>query len=217
MKFGIIGCNGRMGSALESIINDNKYDTCVYWFDKDYEKETDTPECLIDFSSRETLEFTLKKAWQFKCPVVIGTTGLREEDYSLLEKNSHTHAIMYNTNYSIGIYLLHRMLKTIQNNIEGWSVNISEIHHLGKKDRPSGTALSLSETLQIDVPIHSYRMKGVSGEHEVLLSNSAEILRLHHTTYSRSVFAQGAITCANWMKKNGVNAGLYSLEDMCEF
>jgi len=216
MKLGIVGCKGRMGLALEHIIRDSEVDSCVYSKDEEYEIVNDTPDCLIDFSSRSALSSTFHKAQEFHCPVIIGTTGLQDDDYKLIHTMSEKIAIMYNSNYSIGIHLINRMLKTLGKETKGWSINIIEIHHTGKKDKPSGTALSLSESFQKDVPIHSLRMKGVPGEHEIILSNNDEIIRLRHSVYSRSVFPRGAIECAHWITNQNVGSGLYSLNDMSE-
>ncbi len=210
MNFGIIGSQGRMGKELQAWFEAQGHQIS---YRKDLEEEIlkANPECLIDFSKASALEETLILAHRFSCPLVLGTTALQEEHWDLIRQASKELAIFYSANYSMGIQLFHRMLRAIKDHIQTWSVEMLEIHHCQKKDKPSGTALALQESLGQKLDIHSLRMEGVPGEHSLILTQAGEVLRIEHQALSRTVFAQGALLCALWLMKQ--KPGLFSMDD----
>ena len=95
-------------------------------------------------------------------------------------------------------------------------LEIEEIHHTEKQDAPSGTAISLAEgvksqnpskkdwtnektTDQTKIGIISKRELNVPGTHIVKYASDLEQIEIKHTAFDRSVFAQGALSVAEWI------------------
>ncbi len=213
MNFGIIGSQGRMGQELQEWITAQGHEIS---YRKDTEEEIlkEKPQCLIDFSRASALEESLALALKFECPLLIGTTGLEDAHWKMMKEASKSTPLFYSANYSMGIQLFHQMLRAIRGQLDSWSIEMVEIHHRQKKDKPSGTALALKESLGQAIDIHALRMEGVPGEHCIILTQAGESLRIEHRALSRMVFAQGALQCALWLMKQ--KPGLYAMEDMTQ-
>jgi 4-hydroxy-tetrahydrodipicolinate reductase len=212
MQVGIIGYLGKMGQEILQCIEENEDDTCVYRKDQTNEILQCTPECIIDFSIPEALSFSCKKAIDFGCSLIVGTTGLETQHLEELKNASNTIPVFYSTNYSLGVHCLHTMLESIRTQLKGWDIGIVETHHKQKKDAPSGTALSLQKTIGRDCPIESFRLKGVPGEHEIIMTNDNETIHLTHTAYSRQVFASGSLDCARWILQSNFKKGFFTMK-----
>jgi 4-hydroxy-tetrahydrodipicolinate reductase len=215
MQVGVIGYLGKMGQEILRCVELSE-DTCVYRKDQNNEILQSTPECLLDFSVPEALSSSCEKAIFFQCPLVIGTTGLTPKHFDIIENCAKQVPVFYSTNYSLGIHCVQSMLKAVSGQLKDWDIGIVETHHTQKKDAPSGTAYSLQKTLNRNVPIESFRLKGVPGEHEIIFSNYNEIIHLKHTAYSRQVFASGALDCAKWLIENQFKSGLFDMNSRFE-
>lgn len=98
--------------------------------------------------------------------------------------------------------------------LEGFDVHITETHHAGKKDAPSGTALLLRDALaasEREVQITSIRVGDVPGRHEVCIDGAYEQVVVSHEARNRRVFADGALTSALWLRGR---TGVYTLGDV---
>jgi 4-hydroxy-tetrahydrodipicolinate reductase len=74
------------------------------------------------------------------------------------------------------------------------SIEISETHHIHKKDAPSGTAKTLADEINVNYSeIVSYRESNVIGVHTITIKNEYEKITLTHETINSDVFAQGCI------------------------
>ncbi len=167
---------------------------------------------VIDFTSREATKSHLAAAIKSKKPLVIGTTGHSEEEKQEIEGAAKLIPILYAPNFSLGVALC---LEAVQrfNNALNCHVEISETHHLHKKDAPSGTALRLAEVIKPkEVKIQSIREGEVVGEHVVVFECGHERIELKHTAHSRDAFAHGALRGAKFIVKQ--SPGLYSLKDL---
>jgi 4-hydroxy-tetrahydrodipicolinate reductase len=93
----------------------------------------------------------------------------------------------------------------LKDKIYGWDVEIVETHHRFKKDKPSGTAKMIKESLDKDVPISSLRLGNVAGDHVLYMANLGEVLSISHRALSRRAFAEGVLKSAEFVinKKNG--------------
>jgi 4-hydroxy-tetrahydrodipicolinate reductase len=96
-----------------------------------------------------------------------------------------------------------------------YDVQITETHHAAKKDRPSGTAAALAELaarqLGRDVPVTSIRVGSVPGTHEVVIDGPFDQIRLVHEARDRRVFAEGAISAAEWLSGR---KGVFTMKDL---
>jgi 4-hydroxy-tetrahydrodipicolinate reductase len=152
--------------------------------------------------------------------IVVGTTGWYahlDEMKSLALK--HGGALLYGTNFSIGVQKLFRLTAALAQ-LDGYTFSISETHHTSKLDAPSGTAITLREIIQAARPafiqsagpngglfpnpsakveITSHRVGDAKGEHIVTATSPTDTLELRHDIHSRRCLAEGAVRAAEWI------------------
>ncbi|MDH4123628.1 MAG: 4-hydroxy-tetrahydrodipicolinate reductase [Thermoplasmata archaeon] len=152
--------------------------------------------------------------------IVMGTTGLSaEQDKSIRSAiEGQTEAVLA-ANFSIGINFIAGLLSRTSSLPKSFDASLMEIHHTGKMDSPSGTALHLSDILRNargyskeihgrsgkgrrgsdEMEVVAMRAGGVPGIHEVVLAGPNEMIRIEHSAFSRRVFADGALLAARWV------------------
>ncbi len=114
-----------------------------------------------------------------------------------------------------------------------YDVSLSEIHHTGKKDAPSGTAKKLEEIIsQVrgysktvygregisprqtgELESVAIRAGGVAGIHDVIVAGPNEMLRIEHIAFNRNALAQGAVYAAEWLSKQ-TQPKVYTMADV---
>lgn len=187
---------------------------------------------VIDFShhsaTRELLRFTVKN----RLPLVLATTGQTGEEKALIFEAAKSIPLFFSSNLSLGVALLESIVRQVVSAMPEAEVEIIEKHHDGKIDAPSGTALMLAETVKTlkkdakivtgrngymrrsrsEIGIHSVRIGNISGEHEVMIGGENQMITLKHESYSRALFAEGALSAAKFLV--GKPAGLYGMNDL---
>jgi len=212
MKYGIIGIKGRMGQEIDSLFTENGHQL-VFSYDLDVENKTEQPDVLIDFSLPDALEDTLDFAKDMEVPTVIGTTGYSEDQIDKIKNLSEIVPVVQAYNFSIGIQMLLKMTDFLNTNLsDDWDVEISETHHRFKKDRPSGTALTIADIFDEDIHTSSKRLGNVAGDHTVDFGNLSEIISVSHRALSRRTFAEGVLKSAHFITKK--DSGFYSFKDV---
>ncbi len=192
---------------------------------------------VIDFSTPEaTIEHT-KISAEHNTPIVIGTTGLSENQTKKIESFSKSLSIVFAPNMSIGVNLLFNLVKKVAGILDDdYDIEIVEAHHRFKKDAPSGTAKRLAELVaegrNVDlnekgvygrhgltgerkkgnIGVHAVRMGSVVGDHTVSFANLEERFELTHKAQSRDTFAMGSLKAARFVV--GVENGLYDMQDV---
>lgn len=220
IKVGLVGGSGRMGQEIEKILQNHPSCELVYSLgrnDKWDPKRGLGVDVWIDFSSPEALKDTLKRAAETKKPVVCGTTGFGTKEKNLLVKYSHVIPILWSSNMSIGVAVLNEAIKSLAA-ISHFDFQIEEIHHNKKKDKPSGTAITLQENLEAAVgkklpEALAIRGGGVFGVHKVYSMSDEEVLMFEHSALNRTVFAKGAVRATEWLIKQK-KPGLYAMRDV---
>jgi len=166
--------------------------------------------------------------------IVLGTTGLSsEQNRQVISAMSGKVPAVYSPNYSVGINILFKLAGSLNAFPSNYDFSLSEIHHTGKKDAPSGTAKKLD---QIITQIRGYkktiysrvggsprqpdelesvalRAGGVAGIHSIIVAGPNEMLRIEHTAFSRNVFAQGAVFAAEWLSRQ-TEPKVYTMADV---
>ncbi len=254
VKIGIYGSEGRMGKDILLQARKHKNIQIVYLCEqKKHPSIGNTTEdisigdnmgrlialsdVIIDFTTpKATLELmkSIRKSSENPC-LVTGTTGYSNIEEPKFTKLSKGMKILRSFNMSIGINLLKSLVKTSSNKIGSISdTEISEIHHNQKKDIPSGTAITLAESIRDgnkkfkkyafreksshnlrkdgEIGFSSIRGGDVIGEHTVYFFLNGESLELTHKAFDRKVFSDGALKAAIWIC--GKKPGLYSIIDM---
>ncbi|MGD0405854.1 MAG: 4-hydroxy-tetrahydrodipicolinate reductase, partial [Candidatus Bathyarchaeia archaeon] len=140
---------------------------------------------------------------------------------------------VFSPNYSVGVNILFKLAEALQAFPKEYDFSISEIHHTGKKDAPSGTAKKLGEIVANtrgyttvvsgregisprqpgELEITALRVGGVPGIHDLIVAGPYEMLRIEHTAFSRNVFAQGAVYAAEWLSKQN-EPKVFSMADV---
>lgn len=138
-----------------------------------------------------------------KVPTVWGSTGY---DWPQ-DLNARLHSLktrwVVASNYSLMMVMIQNLLtrlgKMTPALIEEFNCHIHEIHHIHKKDKPSGTALSWQEWVNLPCEITAMREGDVKGVHELTLKTFEETLKIHHDVHDRAVFANGALWSARYL------------------
>ena len=118
--------------------------------------------------------------------------------------------LLYGTNFSVGVQTLLRMARELALAAPHYRFSIAETHHSGKKDAPSGTALSIKQVLEatnptLKVEISFKREGDASGTHLIEARSDYDVIELKHEAFSRRGFAEGAVRAAEWIAgKSGV-------------
>ncbi len=197
--------------------------------------EYDGPaDVVIDFSHHSATLSLLDYCLARSLPIVLCTTGQTEEEKDAICKAAETIPIFRSANMSLGVALLAELSRRAASLFPDADIEIVETHHNRKLDVPSGTALMLADAIkearpqaknlvgrhengkrtQEEIGIHSLRLAGEVGKHEVILSNGKETITLTHKAESRALFATGALRAALFLA--GKPAGLYNMTDLLE-
>jgi 4-hydroxy-tetrahydrodipicolinate reductase len=211
IKYGIIGGSGRMGNEIESLFDEAGH-KCVFKYDIVGEWKSEMPQVLIDFSLPQAFHNTIHYAEKFKIPLVIGTTGLSVAQIDSLKVLSKKIPVVQSFNFSIGIQMMLKCTELLNENLPDWDVEISETHHRFKKDKPSGTALMIKNTLGKNVNISSLRLGNVAGDHTISFASLGEVLTIKHSATSRRTFTEGVLKSAEFVMKK--KKGFYSFNEV---
>ncbi|MGD2119786.1 MAG: 4-hydroxy-tetrahydrodipicolinate reductase [Chromatiales bacterium] len=194
---------------------------------------------VIDFTGPEATMRHLDCCQGAGKKMVIGTTGLSNEQKQRLEAASQDIAIMFAPNMSVGVNLCFKLLD-IAARVMGdeADIEIIEAHHRHKVDAPSGTALRMGEVVadalgrnldevavygregktgardQKTIGFETIRAGDVVGEHTVWFAMDGERVEITHKASSRLTFANGAVRAAGWLADK--SSGLFDMQDVLE-
>jgi 4-hydroxy-tetrahydrodipicolinate reductase len=229
MKAGLIGY-GQMGKAVEAAALQRGH-SVVFRIDEnnlaDFTRDNlRKADVILEFTGPHSAFQNIIEIIKSGVPVVSGSTGwmdkLEEVKKCCADQNG---AFFYASNFSLGVnilFALNRTLAKIMTNYPGYSPRIEEIHHIRKKDSPSGTALVLADGIISNhggfdgwtdnlvpdpgkVPVTSIREGEVTGTHEIRYVSKDDVLSLRHEAFSRNGLAVGAVMAAEFLiGKKGV-------------
>jgi len=189
---------------------------------------------IIDFSVPEATFKALSFAKKHHIPIVIATTGFSDEEKNMIKEEAKNIPIFQAANMSFDINLMGKIVAELAKNLSDTDIEIIESHHNQKIDAPSGTAINLADKINEALPEkceyvfdrHSKREKrgkkeigfssirggNIVGTHTVQFIGANETFEISHTTYSRSVFAEGAVKAAFFLVKQ--SDGFYNMDDL---
>lgn len=223
MKIALIGY-GKMGKTIEQLAT-TKGHSIVYKSTSTIKDGTlASADVAIEFSNPEAAVSNIKKCFEANVPVICGTTGwLKNLNEVLAAQNECNGSFLYASNFSVGVNLffqLNEELAKKMRKFDEYDVTIKEIHHTEKKDAPSGTAITLAESIlhhsdkkewSLDkaendkLYIDAKRINDVKGTHIVTYASKIDTISINHEAHSREGFAKGAILAAEWiLGKQGV-------------
>ena len=186
-------------------------------------KEVDV---AIEFSNPVSAFSNIMKCIEKQIPIVCGTTGWLEKKAEVEKATqSFDSTFFYASNYSIGVNLFFKLNKQLAKLMQphaGYDIYTNEIHHIEKKDSPSGTAITIAEGIMSQYPnknkwvnneipgadeiaIWSQRESTKPGTHTVKYISKVDQIEVTHEAFSREGFALGAVIAAEWiLGKKGV-------------
>lgn len=192
---------------------------------------------VIDFSLPQGTRQTIAHCKTHNIALVVGTTGLTENDQQLIDDAAAHIPVMHATNYSLVVNVLNKLAADAAKLLgEDYDIEVLEAHHRFKRDAPSGTALTLARVLcdatgrdfdkdvlttrsGDDVPreanqitVQSLRIGDHVGEHTAYFAALGERLEIKHVSTSRDSYAIGAVRAASWLV--GKSAGRYDMKDV---
>lgn len=193
------------------------------------------PDVIIDFSNPASLDALLDYCLSTGTPVVVASTGYSEEQIARIKAAAEQIPVFFTFNMSLGINLLVTLAKKAASVLgDQFDIEIVEKHHNQKIDAPSGTAIMLAnainETLdnsktyvydrhsrrqkreKSEIGMHAIRGGTIVGEHDVIFAGHDEVITLSHSAASKTVFAEGSINAAIFIKDR--EAGLYDMSQM---
>src|SRR5438874_6880530 len=261
-KMGVVGCGGRMGRMLVaeiaategcSVAGGSEAPGSGYVnqdigelagigrigipIGETVEKLIRDSDVVLEFTSPQATAEHAELAASLGTAMVIGTTGLGPEQGDRVRQAARRIPIVWAPNMSLGVNVLLSVVEEVARRLgPDWDVEIMEMHHRGKVDAPSGTALALGraaaagrgvELEQVeqrardgitgarrtgDIGFAALRGGDAVGDHHVIFAGAAERLELTHRASSRAIYAKGAIRAARWVV--GRPPGVYGLKEV---
>lgn len=260
-RIGILGAGGRMGRMLIQAVQQAGYtvaaaverpESSLLGSDAgelagigklgvavvgSLESVIDQCDVVIDFATPDATAQHLIICRKAGVAIVIGTTGLNDEQKQLLNDTAKDIRVVYSGNYSVGVNVSLKLLelaaKTFGDTVD---IEIIEAHHRHKVDAPSGTAYMMGETVADalgrnlkDVAVYgreghtgprdrqtigfeTIRGGDIVGEHTVMFIGEGERVEVKHLATNRMNFASGAVRAAAWVISQP--AGRYNMQDV---
>ena len=171
----------------------------------------------IDFTEPNAVLANIAACIRARKAMVVGTTGWYSEIERIRgEVEQAGSGFVFGANFSYGVNLFLQIVRAAAPALtHGYSGHITEIHHIHKKDAPSGTAATLQRVLEqaagVRVDITSEREGEVPGVHTLELNSAGDRIMLTHEAKSRRTFAEGAVLAAEWVAGK---TGFYEFKDI---
>lgn len=198
----------------------------------------ETPaDCVVDFTAPDAVYNNVMTALNAGTRVVFGTTGLKDEELSAIDRVAKEKGlgVIHAPNFAIGAVLMMRFAAEAARYMD--HVEIIELHHDQKKDAPSGTAIKTAELIREargehkgatprgtelvegarggeygGVRVHSVRLPGLVAHQEVIFGTLGQTLTIRHDSFDRASFMPGVLLA---IRKVGQVTGLvYGLEHL---
>lgn len=240
MKLAVVGARGRMGQRLVTLGHEASDIEVVGAIDAGGSTLNDLKDvdCIVDFSVHEQAPVTAAFCRARRVPLVMGTTGMTEDERRAIDETATIVPVVMAPNFSIGVNLLFEILGDAAEMLgRDYDIEVVEAHHRRKVDAPSGTAVRLGEVLaqaigqsydeavvcgregQVgartvnEIGMSVVRGGDVVGEHTVLFLGEGEQVSFSHRATDRDIFVRGALRAARWVS-NQTSPGLYGMGDV---
>jgi 4-hydroxy-tetrahydrodipicolinate reductase len=193
---------------------------------------------VVDFTVAESARVTLPWLAMHGMHAVVGTTGFNDNDIASFRQEFSGSNCLIASNFAISAVLMMRFAEIAAPYFD--SAEIIELHHEGKIDAPSGTAISTAQRMAAasgewtadptqheaypgarggvgpaGIHVHSVRMRGLLAHQEVILGAYGQSLTIRQDSYDNSSFVPGVIlACKHVAEHPGLTLGLDSLLGM---
>jgi len=223
---------GKMGKYIDQLAQKRGHQIAGRIDNKEDLSKVDAEavDVAIEFSQPEAAYDNITFCLENSIPIVCGTTGWLDKKADVENKCKRLNGtFFYASNFSVGVNLffkLNEKLAAMMAQFDNYAPSIKEIHHIHKKDAPSGTAISLAEGLmkfgskyenwslegddEDTLHIEAIRENEVPGTHSIKYTSDVDDIEITHTAHSREGFAMGAVLVAEWIKDK---EGVLSMDD----
>ena len=230
MKIALLGY-GKMGQVIERIALERGHEIVLKKSRNTSFKGLENADVAIDFSIPNAALDNISTCFANQIPVISGTTGWLEHYSKMVQLcEDKQGAFIYASNFSLGVNIffeLNTYLAKIMSQFNQYSTSIEEIHHTQKLDAPSGTAITLAESIinnsdysswalneaknPDELIIKAERIPNVPGTHTITYESIVDTIEIKHEAHNREGFALGAVIAAEWIvgKK-----GVFSMKDV---
>jgi 4-hydroxy-tetrahydrodipicolinate reductase len=236
MNIALIGY-GKMGKAIEQIaINKGHKIVAIITTANSYELASgnlNNADVAIEFTNPESAPQNIVHCINAGVAVVCGTTGwnahfLQINNLAIAQKVG----LLCASNFSIGVNIffeINKHLAALMNGRGEYNVAVTETHHIHKKDKPGGTAISIAEQIIANIDrknnwvmaeeavepqalsIVAHRIDEVPGTHTVAYSSAIDDITITHTAHNRTGFATGAVLAAEYLQGK---TGIFTMKDV---
>lgn len=217
MKIALLG-TGKTGSKVLEVAGNDQ----VIGFD-----ETNPPtleklqscDAAISFLPGPAFAGYIDLLIESRIPVAVGSTGFEwPEDIDQRLKDAGLSWIV-SSNFALGMSIVRAMILSLSKAsklFNEYDFLLEEIHHIHKKDSPSGTALTWKEWLGEDAKISAKREGDNPGFHKLTLKTPYEDIAVEHQAKDRKIFAEGAVWTARRLQKGDIAPGLHKLQEIMD-
>lgn len=217
--------NGRMAHAIEGLAADRGHTVAAV-----LSRETnargdgiaafaDAVDVAIEVTTPESAAHNVRACLLSGIPVVVGSTGWQQERPAFEElARERGVGLLIASNFSLGVAIVESVMRhaaTLIAEHPMYEAAMVETHHSAKRDAPSGTAITLRDSVQgalgRTVPVSSVRVGAVPGTHSIIFDGPFEQIVISHEARDRRVFADGALVAAAWLIGK---QGVFSMQDV---
>lgn len=242
MKIILVGY-GAMGQRVSALAEDKNYEIVAVLVpqgeDTPYEtfhsfKDLPDADVIIDFS-HPNLTLEMLETEELSIPMIIATTGEKEEIIEKAKVKAEKHPIFFSPNMSYGVHVMTKLVALATELLAEYDIELLEKHHNQKVDAPSGTLNLLLDTIkqvparEDSIPVYDRHDKnqkrdekeiGVSairggtivGEHDVYFAGLDEEITISHRAQSKDIFANGALQVAPKLIEK--ESGFYTFDNL---
>lgn len=211
------GAQGKMGRAIARLIAENPQKNLVVSATREA-GQTDVSEpfdVVVDFSTPQGAQEAFLLAKKHKKPFLTGTTNLPETFLFSLQSEEKI-PVFFAPNVSLSVYFFTELVKQACHMYKGYQKALHEVHHVHKKDAPSGTAKRLAAEMNLPAEQVTYERIGETvGTHRVTLTSDLDEITLTHKATNRDLFAASVLDIAAWLVKR--EGGFYTMSDFAKF
>ena len=251
MKIALIGY-GKMGKEIERIARGRGHEiVSIIDLDNQQDFESDafrSADVAIEFTNPRAAYGNYLRAFRAGVKVVSGSTGWLDEHGDEVRRlcTDEGKTLFWSSNFSLGVAIfsaVNRYLARIMNQFPEYDVAMEETHHIHKLDAPSGTAITLAESIvqnldrktrwvkgtltapdgtlsgttqcaPDELPVSSVRRDEVPGIHSIRYDSAAVSFIINQEAKNRSGFALGAVLAAEYTAQH---TGMLTMEDLFPF
>lgn len=246
LKVVVVGATGRTGSLVVEVAreddayeyvggvaSESRGDNVVEFGNDEARVLFEEADAAVDFSTPDATQRAAELARETKTPLVTGTTALDETAENELSEAARDVPVVRSSNFARGVNVFWEVVERAASLLPDADFEVTETHHRGKRDAPSGTALETVERIEDavggrehvhgrkgesergdEIGVHARRAGDVVGEHEVLVAEGNESLTVAHRASDRRAFASGALEAAEWAVET--DAGEYGMNDVLD-